>query len=104
MGKLNGVSLIMIHDPAVSTEEEAVSKMRDVIDNSRRELMKLVIQTNGSIVPRRCKDLFWNMCRVVHLFYASKDGFSSAGQMVNDVKAVMFVPLSAPEELSERAK
>ncbi|PIA47659.1 hypothetical protein AQUCO_01400341v1 [Aquilegia coerulea] len=97
-GKLNGVSLLMIHDPAVSIEEEAMTKMKNVIDSSRRELMQLVFQRNDSMVPRACKDLFWNMCRVVHLFYASNDGFTSVDQMVSDVKAVMYVPLTLPEE------
>nr|QWD59169.1 ent-13-epi-sandaracopimaradie [Aconitum carmichaelii] len=92
-GKLNGIALHMLHDPSVTTEEEAVKKMRRVIESSRKELMRLVVQTNGSVVPRVCKELFWNMCRVVHLFYASNDGFSSAEQMVTDVKAVIFIPL-----------
>lgn len=97
-GKLNGVSLLMTHDPAVNTQEEAMSKMRDIIDSSRRELMELVLRTSGSIVPRPCKDLFWNMCRVVHLFYDTNDGFTSVEQMVSDVKAVMYVPLRVPDE------
>lgn len=98
-GKLNGVSLQMTHDPAVKTQEEAISKMRVVIDSSRRELMELVLRTKGSVIPRPCKDLFWNMCRVVHLFYEANDGFTSLEQMVSDVKAVMYVPLAVPDEI-----
>ncbi|KAF9612185.1 hypothetical protein IFM89_038443 [Coptis chinensis] len=89
-GKPNGVSLLMIHDPTVSTEEEAIQKLMDTIDGSRRELMKALLETDGSILPRACKDLFRMMCRVVHLFYMSNDGFSSIEQMVSDVKAVMY--------------
>nr|QWD59168.1 ent-kaurene synthase [Aconitum carmichaelii] len=92
-GKLNGIPLLMLSDPSVTSVEEAVRKMRRVVDNSRKELMRLVLQTDGSVVPRACKELFWNMCRVIHLFYASNDGFTSVEQMVSDVKAVMFVPL-----------
>nr|QWD59165.1 diterpene synthase class I [Aconitum carmichaelii] len=92
-GKLNGISLLMLHDPNVTTEEEAARKMRTVVDSSRKELMRLVLQTNGSVVPRACKELFWNGCRVVHLFYAINDGLTSAEQMVSDVNAVIFEPL-----------
>ncbi|KAF5179732.1 Ent-kaurene synthase [Thalictrum thalictroides] len=98
-GKLNGVSLLMIHDPAVSTKEEAMRKLTACIDSSRSGLMELILKKNGSVVPRACKDLFWDMCRVVHLFYVSNDGYTSAQQMVGYVNYVLFIPLQLPEEM-----
>ncbi|PIA50819.1 hypothetical protein AQUCO_01200228v1 [Aquilegia coerulea] len=98
-GKLNGVSLLMIHDPAVSTMEEAMRKLMAHVDSSRSGLMELILKTNGSMVPRACKDLFWDMCRGLHLFYASNDGYTSAQQMVGYVNDVLFIPLQLPEEM-----
>ncbi|PIA38079.1 hypothetical protein AQUCO_02800016v1, partial [Aquilegia coerulea] len=100
-GSFNGVHVLLHHDTDVSTVEEAGIKMRAIAESSTRELMKLVLQTKGSAVPRACKDIFWNMCRIFHLFYANTDGFSSAEEMIKDAKAVLYVPLTIPGEMWE---
>ncbi|XP_050370641.1 terpene synthase 6, chloroplastic-like isoform X2 [Argentina anserina] len=74
-GKLNAVTLAMLHGNGSATEEETFSEMKSIITIKRRELQRLVLQKD-SVVPRACKDLFWNMCKVVHLFYAKHDGFT----------------------------
>ncbi|OVA10700.1 Terpene synthase [Macleaya cordata] len=95
-GKLNGVYLRMIHSDGVVTEEEAVKEMKDVIDTSRRELQRLVLKTKGSVVPRACKDLFWMMSKVVHLFYIRSDEFTSPQEVTNSVNSVIHEPLNLP--------
>ncbi|KAK2654429.1 hypothetical protein Ddye_014285 [Dipteronia dyeriana] len=95
-GKLNAVSLHMIHSNI--TEEEAAAKMKVHIDSKRRELLRLVLQENGSVVPRACKDLFWKMSKVLHLFYIKDDGFTS-NEMINPVKEVIHQPISVDELL-----
>ncbi|KAK1575940.1 hypothetical protein Q3G72_009632 [Acer saccharum] len=95
-GKLNAVSLHMIHSNI--TEEEVAAKMKVHIDSKRRELLRLVLQENGSIVPRACKDLFWKMSKVLHLFYIKDDGFTS-NEMINAVKEVIHQPISVDELL-----
>ena len=97
-GKLNAVSLGMIHGSGTSTEEEINNEMKSVISGKRRELLRLVLQEKGSIVPRACKDVFWKMCKVVHLFYAKNDGFTSH-EMANAVNAVIEGPILLPNEL-----
>ncbi|CAN6553753.1 unnamed protein product [Malus baccata var. baccata] len=93
--KLNAVSLAMIHGSGV-TEEEAISEMKNVIVSKRRELLRLVLLEKGSVVPRACKDLFWNMSKVLHLFYAKHDGFT-AHDMMKTVNAVMEEPILLSE-------
>lgn len=92
-GKLNAVSLLMTHGSGV-TEEVAIKKTMSYIDNQRRELLRLVLQENGSAVPRACKDLFWKMTKIVHLFYMENDGFSSNEEMIHLVNAVIHEPIS----------
>lgn len=92
-GKLNSVSLHMIHGVDGMTEEEAVQEMKRSIDSKRRELLRLVLLEKGSVVPRACKDLFWKMSKVLHLFYANDDGFTSE-HMIDAVKAVVYEPIS----------
>ncbi|PRQ30350.1 putative ent-kaurene synthase [Rosa chinensis] len=74
-GKLNAVTLAMLHGNGSATDEETFSEMKSIIAIKRRELQRLVLQKD-SLVPRACKDLFWNMCKIVHLFYAKHDGFT----------------------------
>ncbi|XP_070662463.1 ent-kaurene synthase-like 1 [Malus domestica] len=93
--KLNAVSLAMIHGSGV-TEEEAISEMKNVIVSKRRELLRLVLLEKGSVVPRACKDLFWNMSKVLHLFYAKHDGFT-AHDMMKTAYAVIEEPILLSE-------
>lgn len=96
-GKLNGVALRIVHGHgAPSTEEEAMREMRGLIDSARKELLGMVLQTKGSLVPRECKDLFWKMSRILHLFYMRNDGFTSPVEMVSAVNAVIHEPLNPP--------
>lgn len=85
----------MIHGNGV-TEEEAINEMKNVIVSKRRELLRLVLLEKGSVVPRACKDLFWNMSKVLHLFYAKHDGFT-AHDMMKTVNAVMEEPILLSE-------
>ncbi|XP_038689056.1 ent-kaurene synthase, chloroplastic-like isoform X4 [Tripterygium wilfordii] len=93
-GKLNFVLLHMIHSGSGTTEEEAVEKIRGLIADGRRELLRLVLQEKDSVVPRACKDLFWKMVQVLHLFYMDGDGFSSPNMMLNAVNDLIREPIS----------
>jgi hypothetical protein len=46
-GKLNAVSLFMIHSSGVFTEEEPTKEMKSIIGSKRRELLKLVLLLAG---------------------------------------------------------
>ncbi|KAF3974818.1 hypothetical protein CMV_001865 [Castanea mollissima] len=91
-GKLNAVSLCMIHGGGDCTKEETIKELKSFIAGKRRELLKLVLQEKGSVVPRACKDLFWKMIKVLHLFYMKDDGFTSH-EMFNSVNAVLEEPI-----------
>ncbi|XP_021684518.1 ent-kaurene synthase TSP4, chloroplastic isoform X2 [Hevea brasiliensis] len=95
-GKLNAVSLHMIHGSGVVTEEEAIRKLKDLISSHRRQLLRLVLRENNSIIPRPCKDLFWKMIKVLHLFYMKDDGFT-LDEMINAANAVVAKPISFHE-------
>ncbi|KAM4080354.1 hypothetical protein ACJW30_11G009100 [Castanea mollissima] len=85
-GKLNAVTLRVIHSGGVITEEKAV----------KEELLKLVLQEKSSAVPRACKDLFCIMTKVLHLFYMNDDGFT-LHEMINAIKAVIEEPIVLDE-------
>ncbi|KAL7595298.1 hypothetical protein Lser_V15G30105 [Lactuca serriola] len=86
-GKLNAVTLHM------SDEQEVVEEMKKMINSKREQLLKLVVQVEGSIVPRACKDVFWSTSNVLNLFYATEDGFTG-NSILDSVKEVIYRPVS----------
>ncbi|KAL6196844.1 hypothetical protein ACLB2K_032457 [Fragaria x ananassa] len=98
-GKLNSVTLAMLHGDGSVTEEETFTEMKSILTSKRRELQRLVLQKD-SLVPRACKDLFWNMCKIVHLFYAKHDGFTGH-DLMKTVNGVTEEPIILSELQAE---
>ncbi|OMP00169.1 hypothetical protein CCACVL1_03450 [Corchorus capsularis] len=94
-GKLNAVSLHVIHGTGAVTED-VNKEMKHLIQDRRRELLRLVLQENGSVVPRACKELFWNMSKILHFFYIKDDGFTS-NDMITAVNSVLYEPIFLDE-------
>jgi len=87
------LSLRILHSCGSVSEDEAKREIESTISSNRRELLRLVLQSEGSVVPRACKELFWKMSKVLHLFYLRTDGFTSPKEMVAAVSAVIHDPL-----------
>lgn len=97
-GKLNGVSLHMIHDQDNrSKEEEVIECVKGMAERKRVELQKLVLEEKGSVVPRECKEAFLKMSKVLNLFYRKDDGFTSQ-DLMSVVKSVMYEPVTLQDE------
>ncbi|PHT77515.1 Ent-kaur-16-ene synthase, chloroplastic [Capsicum annuum] len=92
-GKLNAVTLSVIHGNGSISEEVAIEVLSHRVEMQRKELLNMVLQGEGSVVPRACKDLFWKMSKVLHQFYIKDDGFSSMG-MADTVKAIIHEPIT----------
>ena len=56
----------------------------------------MVIQKEGSMVPRACKDVFWTLSKAMHLFYKFDDSFSSPAKMVSKVNSIIDEPIILP--------
>ncbi|KAG6514687.1 hypothetical protein ZIOFF_025057 [Zingiber officinale] len=92
-GKVNAVSLRLLHSAGSTSEEEAKQQIRGEIESARTELLRMVVQQDGSVVPRPCKDLFWKTCKILHLFYTNNDEFTSPKEIVRTVHAVIHEPI-----------
>ncbi|KAI3764336.1 hypothetical protein L2E82_14343 [Cichorium intybus] len=99
-GKLNAVALYMSDENSGNVKEEVVEEMKTLTESQRKEMMKLVLETKGSVVPRACKDVFWNMCNVLNLFYATDDGFTG-NAILDVVKEIIYEPVSHESMLDE---
>lgn len=63
-------------------------EMRKKVEIHRIELLRLMLQKKGSVVPKVCKDLFWKTSKIFHHFFMTNDGFTSTETMLNAVNAV----------------
>lgn len=90
---MNAVALHLSNGNNGIVKEEIVEEMKKLVNNQRQEMVKLVLESKGSIVPRACKDAFWNMCNVLSLFYATDDGFTG-NTLLDIVKEVVYKPVS----------
>ncbi|KAG8043418.1 hypothetical protein GUJ93_ZPchr0458g22360 [Zizania palustris] len=91
-GKVNSVSLLVVHSGGSVSVEEARRETWKPIDKCRRELLGLVLR-RGTAVPAPCKQLFWKMCKVCYFFYSRGDGFSSPTEKAGAVDSVVHEPL-----------
>jgi len=91
---LNAVSLHLLHSGGTINKEEAIRELRWIIDDKRRELLRQVLRGDDSVFPRECRDVFWKMCKVLHLFYVKDDGFTSQ-EMESTVKALLYHPIES---------
>ncbi|KAK6930491.1 Terpene synthase, metal-binding domain [Dillenia turbinata] len=96
-GKLNAVPLHIIHRGGIITEEDSVKEIREIIGENRKKLLRMILESKDSVVPRACKDLFWDMSQVLHLFYSEVDGFSSPTAMVTAINEVLYMPIDCNE-------
>nr|UVC58054.1 KSL6 protein [Isodon rubescens] len=87
----NSVTLLMDADQI--SEEEAVSRIQKLIEHHTKELLKLVVQKEGSVLPRKCKDIFWNTNKVGYCLYRFSDEFTSPQQMKEDMKLLFHDPV-----------
>ena len=94
------MSLRIVHGCGSTSKEEAVREIQSIIDSSREELLRLVLQNEGSVVPRACKEQFWKISRMLHFFYKKNDGFTSPKEMVSAMNAVIYEPLKVGHNFS----
>ncbi|KAL7130567.1 hypothetical protein ABFS83_13G142500 [Erythranthe nasuta] len=98
-GKLNAVTLYLTKSGGEMTKEDAVTEMKGLIERERRELLRLVLEgEKSSVLPKACKDLFWHMSTVLHLFYNKDDGFTSQ-ELFGVVNSIINEPIVLNELL-----
>nr|AZB50372.1 terpene synthase 4 [Origanum majorana] len=80
----NSVSILVAGE---DTEEEAIGKIKEIVEYERRKLMQIVYK-RGTILPRECKDIFLKACRATFYVYSSTDEFTSPRQVMEDMKTL----------------
>jgi ent-kaurene synthase len=91
-GKLDSVSLLVLHSDGSVSIEEAKESIRRSIATCRKDMMRLVLKED-SVVPRSCREMFWKMAKICYVFYSDTDGFTSPTEMMSRTNAVIHDPL-----------
>ncbi|KAK3024984.1 hypothetical protein RJ639_043248 [Escallonia herrerae] len=65
--KLNLCSLLVNQSNGTLAEEDAKDEVRNIIESSRREVLRMMLQTYGSLVPKAVKESVWEAKQVVPL-------------------------------------
>nr|UXG91345.1 (+)-kaurene synthase [Callicarpa americana] len=92
--KPNSVSLQQAAHKGAISEEDAISNIEKMVEYNRRKLLQMILQTKGSLVPKECKDVFWNTCKIAYYLYSHADEFTSPQQMMEDMKLLIHEPLN----------
>ncbi|XP_054816350.1 ent-13-epi-manoyl oxide synthase KSL2, chloroplastic-like [Prosopis cineraria] len=92
---LNSISLRMIHGCGEESEEEVIEKMKRKIEEKRKELLRIVLKKEGSMLSREVRDVYWKMCRSLHLIYKNEDVIH-AKEMPDEVLNIRDIVLNDP--------
>ncbi|XP_054814995.1 ent-kaurene synthase 1, chloroplastic-like isoform X5 [Prosopis cineraria] len=92
---INSISLRLNHGCGAGSEEQIIKEIKRKIDETRKELLRLVLQKKGSMISADVKDVYWKMCRTLHLAY-KKDDVIHAKEMPNEVLNISNVVLNHP--------
>ncbi|WVZ74936.1 hypothetical protein U9M48_023050 [Paspalum notatum var. saurae] len=96
-GYINSVLLLAFREDnemGPASIDAAKAEVRGLIADSRRELLKLLV-SEGGVIPRPCRDVFWNTDKITHRFYSEGDGFNMPKKLIAAVQAVVHDPLPA---------
>ena len=61
-----------MHSNGPASEEEVIEKIKRKIEAKRKELLRIVLEREGSIVAEEVKDVYWKMCKGFILFIRRK--------------------------------
>ncbi|XP_051134966.1 nezukol synthase KSL3-like isoform X2 [Andrographis paniculata] len=97
--KEGGLNFIcMLTAGGTVSEEEAISMAQQMAEDSQRKVLQMVCLSKGNMVPRRCQEFFWALCKMGNWLYNEDGGdrFSSMDKVVDDINKLILEPLELP--------
>ncbi|KAK2979466.1 hypothetical protein RJ640_026364 [Escallonia rubra] len=92
--KLNLCSLLVNQSNGSLAEEDAKDEVRHIIESSRREVLRMMLQTHGSLVPKAVKESVWKLSKLCHYLYARGDEFRTPGSGKDDINRIFYEPIN----------
>lgn len=97
--KPNIVSMQVARGNGVITIEKATTRIEEMIESSRRQLLQMVLQTYGSVVPKVYKAFFWTTCKICFYLYKFTNEYDSPREIVSDTKKIIYEPIKFPTNI-----
>ncbi|XP_054816541.1 ent-kaur-16-ene synthase, chloroplastic-like isoform X2 [Prosopis cineraria] len=94
-GKFDSISLRLIHRGEKTSEEEVIEEIKRKIDETRKEMLRLVLQKEACKVPAAIKHVYWKMIKSLHVIYQKNDVIH-AKEMPNELLNIRDVVLNHP--------
>ncbi|KAK2992548.1 hypothetical protein RJ640_001861 [Escallonia rubra] len=101
--KLNLCSLLVNQSNGSLAEEDARDEVRKIIEYSRREVLRMMLQTHGSLVPKAVKESIWKLSKLCHYLYARGDEFRTPGSGKDDINIVFYEPINLSQRPSKNS-
>ncbi|KAK4267998.1 hypothetical protein QN277_024707 [Acacia crassicarpa] len=92
---VNSISLRLKNGCGAKSEQEIIEDIKSKIDGTRKEVLRLVLQKEGSIISSDIKKVYWKMCRTLHLAY-KKDDVIHAKKTPHEMLNIKDVVLNDP--------
>ncbi|CAI0437435.1 unnamed protein product [Linum tenue] len=91
-GTINAMSLLLLHEGDRSMDD-AVEEVKRAIERERKQVLKLVfLEKEKEGIPNCCKQVFWDVTKVLLLFYLKDDGFTNE-RLVNLANSIVDEPI-----------
>ncbi|XP_057802965.1 miltiradiene synthase KSL2, chloroplastic-like [Salvia miltiorrhiza] len=87
-GSSMSILLAVGRDGRGVSEEEAIAELKEIVEYHRRKMMQIVYN-EGTIFPRKCKDIFMEACKACCYVYSSSDEFTSPQQLKDDLESFL---------------
>ncbi|KAK3024982.1 hypothetical protein RJ639_043246 [Escallonia herrerae] len=99
--KLNLCSLLVNQSNGSLAEEDARDEVRNIIESNRREVLRMMLQTHGSLVPKAVKESVWKLSKLCHYYYRRGDEFRTPESGKDDIKKIFYEPINLPQHPSK---
>ncbi|KAA8519834.1 hypothetical protein F0562_014076 [Nyssa sinensis] len=92
VGKMNLVLLYLKENPQAEIEE-SIAYVRKILDEKKKELLKIVLVEGSNDLPKSCNHLHLSCLKICQMFYNSSNLFDSDIELLQDVMKAIYVPL-----------
>ncbi|KAK2967945.1 hypothetical protein RJ640_026372 [Escallonia rubra] len=99
--KVNLCSLLVNQSNGSLTKEDAIVEVRNMIESSRREVLRMMLQTQESSVPKAVKESVWKLSKFCHYLYARGDEFRTPVLGKDDIKKIFYEPINLSQHPRE---
>ncbi|KAM7466317.1 hypothetical protein LguiB_013879 [Lonicera macranthoides] len=94
--KVSGCLLMVRHGNGAITEEMARTEVRRMVERSKREVLRLLVQKKSTSIPKGFIESFFKMYTMCYYLYNNSDEYRNPGRTFEEINALLYEPLILP--------